>query len=117
MATKKVEEKTDGKLPGGVTQDQLEAWKAKHKEVFIVSVKRNDGTVVTGYFKKAGRDVIANCVNMASTERIFEAREFLAKNTFLGGDPAIDTDEDVSIAVQVNLWKSLNFLQAEVQKY
>lgn len=107
----------DTKLPGGITQAQLDAWKEKHGGVNVVKVHLSEAESVTGYFKKPTRDVIANCVNMATEGNVYEAREFLANNTFIGGDARVNTDFDVSISAQINLWKSLNFLKAEVQKY
>lgn len=104
-------------IPGEVDQKTLELWKIQHKQVIIVDVELEDKTIIRGYFKKPGRDIIANCVNDATAGQIFEAREFLASSTWLGGDTQFHTDEDVAITAQVQLWKSLNFLKAEAVKY
>jgi hypothetical protein len=104
-------------LFAGVTQEQLDGWKAKYKEVHIITVKLDDDESVTGYFKKPGRDVMANCINLAQDKKIYEAREFLLINTFIGGDKKITTDFDISVTAQTKLWTSINFLTAEATKY
>lgn len=104
-------------LAGGVTQGELNDWKEKFKEVHIVTVHLNESEKLTGYFKKPGRDIMANCVNLAQGGKVFEAREFLALNTFIGGDKTILSIEDAAIITQTKLWTSLNFLTAEVVKF
>lgn len=117
MANSKVTTEKENMIPGEVDQKTLDAWKAKHKEVVIIDVTLNDKSKIRGYYKKPTRDVIANCVNDATAGQIFEAREFLANNTWLGGDSSFQTDEDVAMTAQIQLWKSLNFLKAEAVKY
>jgi len=102
-----------GELPDNV----VEAWKRKYGDVNVVTVTAEDGTHLVGYYKKPDRNIIANCVNDASAGKIFEAREFLAQNTWLGGDKRQQTDDDVAIPVQIELWRSLNFLKAVAKKY
>ncbi|WP_442589195.1 hypothetical protein ACSBL2_24565 [Pedobacter sp. AW31-3R] len=115
--TTKNKETTTEMIAGEVDQRTLELWKAQHKQVIIIDVELEDKSKIRGYFKKPGRDIIANCVNDATAGQIFEAREFLANSTWLGGDTQFQTDEDVAITAQVQLWKSLNFLKAEAVKY
>ncbi len=107
----------DATLAGGVTQAQLDTWKEQYKEVHIVTVTVDDNTVLTGYFKKPNRPILANCVNLSSTGQLFEAKEFLWNNSKLGGDPQIFTNEDAAISGQNQLWKGFTFLKAEAVKY
>ncbi|MBD3748937.1 MAG: hypothetical protein IE931_05530 [Sphingobacteriales bacterium] len=104
-------------LAGGVTQAQLDAWKAKHGEVHIISVEVSKDDKAVGYYRKPDRDVLANVVNKATDGLMFEAREFLAQNTWLGGDKRHQTNDDVAIPAQTRLYASLNFLKAEAAKY
>jgi hypothetical protein len=104
-------------LANGVTLEQLDAWKEKYKEIHIVTVHLNEHESLTGYFKKPGRDVMANVVNLNQDKKVYEAREFLLLNTFIGGDKAITTNYDASITAQTKLWTNLNFLTAEATKY
>ena len=104
-------------LANGVTQEQLDAWKEKYKEVHIITVHLNEHESLTGYFKKPGRDIMANVVNLNQDKKVYEAREFLLLNTFIGGDKTITTNFDASITAQTKLWTALNFLTAEATKY
>ena len=107
----------DNKLLGGVTQEQLDEWKAKYGRVYIITVKLEDGDSLTGYFKKPIRDIMANCINLASDKKLWEAKEFLMLNTFIGGDSAIKKDYDAAFSAQTKLWAEQNFLIAEATKY
>jgi len=111
------EEKEPQLLHAGVTQEELDGWKAKYGEVHIITVTVNEHESVTGYFKKPGRDIMANCVNLVHDKKTFEAREFLLNNTFIGGDKAITTVFDNAIAAQTKLWTQVNFRTAEGLKY
>lgn len=104
-------------LAAGIKEAEVEAWKKKHGDVVIITIHVAANDKALGVYAKPNRDVIANCVNQASAGQIFEAREFLAQNTWLGGDTRHQTNDDVAIPAQVELWKALNFLKAEVQKY
>lgn len=110
-------DKLEEMLPGQMKQSVIDGWRAKHGQVITIVVTLEDGTKCVGYYKKPTRDIIANCVNDASTGKVFEAREFLATNTWLGGDDRQTTNDDIAIPAQVELWKSLNFLKAEATKY
>jgi len=101
----------------GVTQEELDEWKEKYKEVHIITVKVSDSESITGYFKKPDRNVMANVVNMANNGNMFGAREFLLNNTYIGGNKRITTDFDASIVAQTKLYAGLNFLTAEAVKY
>ena len=111
------QDKQDQVLFAGVTREQLDEWKAKYKEVHIITVSVNENESLTGYFRKPGRDIMANCINLAQDKKVYEAREFLLLNTFIGGDKQITTDFDASISAQTKLWTSINFLTAEATKY
>jgi len=110
-------ESTNTMLPGNVSQGTLDGWKEQFKEVHIVTVTVNEHEKLTGYFKKPGRDIMANCVNLSQEGKVFEAREFLANNTFIGGDKTILSNFDAAVITQTKLWSALNFLKAEVVKY
>jgi hypothetical protein len=104
-------------LFSGVTQEQLDEWKVKYKEVHIIRIALNEHETLTGYFKKPDRNVLSIVVNLAQDKKIYEAREFLLINTFIGGDKTITTNMDASVPAQTKLWTQLNFLTAEGMKY
>lgn len=117
MAKQENTENLDPKLVGQVAENVLDGWKRKYGEVIIVEIELEDKTKSVGYYKKPTRDIIANCVNDATAGRVFEAREFLAQNTWLGGDNRHQTNDDVAIPAQIHLWQSLNFLKGVARKY
>ena len=104
-------------LFAGVTQDELDAWKTKYKEVHIITIKLNEHESLTGYFKKPDRNIMANCINLASDKKQYEAREFLLNNTFIGGDKTITSNFDAAVSAAMKLWNSVNFLTAEATIY
>jgi hypothetical protein len=118
MAKKLITPESAAKLlAGGVTQTQLDAWKAKYGEVHIITVTVDKDDKSVGYYRKPDRHVLANVVNMMHLGQVFESREFLANNTWLGGDARQQNNDDVAIPAQVSLSAALNFLKAETAKY
>lgn len=112
-----VKKNLDAVLGGNVTQAGLDAWKEKYKEVHIVVVTIDTNKTLTGYFKKPDRPILANCVNLSATGQLFEAKEFLWNNSWLGGDAELRTNEDAAISGQQKLWSGFSFLKAEATKY
>ncbi|MHB8207779.1 hypothetical protein [Mucilaginibacter sp.] len=104
-------------LFAGVTQQQLDEWKAEHKEIHVITVKLNEHELLTGYFKKPCRNIATTCIAMFNDNKTHEASEFLLNNTFIGGDKQITTNQHASLSAQTKLWTSVNFLTAEVTKY
>jgi hypothetical protein len=104
-------------LHAGVSQDQLDLWKEKYKEVHIITVRLNEHESLTGYFKKPDRNIMANCINLAQDKKNYEAREFLLNNTFIGGDKTITTNFDAAVSAATKLWGNINFLIAEATIY
>lgn len=104
-------------LAGGVTQTQLDKWKKEFGEVHIITVTVSPNDKAVGYYKKPDRHILANVINLQAVGSLFEAREFLANNTWLGGDNRHQTNDDVMITTQVQLAASVNFLKAEKAKY
>ncbi|WP_443937094.1 hypothetical protein [Pedobacter sp. MW01-1-1] len=102
---------------GEVSQNVLDNWKQKYDEVTIIEVDLGNGKKSIGYYKKPTRAIVANCVNDATAGKHFEAREFLAQNTWLGGDGAQQTNDDIAIPAQTQLWASLNFYKAASRKF
>ena len=104
---------------GGITDAQIQEWK-KAGKVFEVSVpsEEEDGTVVTGYFRKPKREAIEYVAKMANEPVM--ATKYLMKHCFLGGDSRLmgEKDEDYcyyqSACVVVN--DLLAVKQASVKK-
>lgn len=87
-------------LPGGVTQRQVDEWKASHGEgkVFAVDVPVNDsGATVTAYFRKPDLDTIAVAAKVAQSNPV-KSGLVLFDNCWLGGDPKVKEDDECKMS-------------------
>jgi hypothetical protein len=112
-----IKQTPDNLLFAGVTQQQLDEWKADYQEIHIITVRLNEHELLTGYFKKPSPNIATMCIAMFNDNKGHEASGFLLNNTFIGGDKQITTNPDASISAQTQLWKSVNFLTVEATKY
>lgn len=91
----------DEKLPGGITQEQLEAWKLKYGEskVFQVDIPTDDAgkNVVTGYFKKPNLNIIGAAGKFSATDMV-KSGLVLFDGCWLGGDDEVKTDDEVKFS-------------------
>jgi hypothetical protein len=69
-----------------VTQEQIEAWKGQHEEVFQLDVTIKEGDVATAYLKPADRNVMAIALQRVAKDQMVEPGEIILKNCWLGGD-------------------------------
>lgn len=92
--TPKKEAVTD--LPLGVTQTQLNQWKAKHGEVHLIDVDTDNGTVY-GYFKKPSLDVMSATAKFADSDPV-KSILILYEGCKLKVDAVIDEDDQAKIA-------------------
>lgn len=101
---KKVAEGKNVKLPGGVTQAQIDMWKAQHGSVSLVPLPLNDqGTsVVYAYVRKPNMTDLSAATAVEQTDSML-AGEILFDNCFLGGDPEVKEITNVKISCIVAL--------------
>ncbi|WP_282082083.1 hypothetical protein [Aquimarina aggregata] len=85
-------------LDGNITDAQLKRWKYQYKRVVKLSVEDDDGTTLFAYFRKPTID-IRSAVLQASKMDEFKALEVLFKNCYLGGDTAIEDDDDLRLNI------------------
>ncbi len=93
-----MENETTTVLDGGITEAQLKHWKYKHKRVVKLSVEDDDGITLYAYFHKPSI-AIRSAVLQASKMDEFKALEVLFKNCFLGGDQAIEEEDDLRLNI------------------
>jgi hypothetical protein len=105
-------------LPGGITQKLLDAWKAKHGEVFAVSVaKSRDGDdMFTAYLHKPDRNIVGMAMQAYSKQDIVKAGEALILNCWLGGDDQIRTDDSCFVSAAVQAAELIELRSAEIKK-
>lgn len=103
------------KTYGGVTAEQLKSWKEKY-DVSEVWVKNRAGKIVGGYVRNPNRDEICIIVDKQAAGKVFESKEFFAKNCWLGGDEECITDEQTAISFAIASAAAVAFLETGIKK-
>ena len=85
-------------IDGGITEAQLKKWKYKYKKVIKLFLEDDDENTLYAYFKKPSID-IRSAVLQASKIDEFKALEVLYKNCYLGGDQAIEEEDDLRLNI------------------
>ena len=75
---------------GGVTEDQINQWKRKHRKVIRIEVPDGDDLHV-GYFHRPSIDTMA-AVSKQTKDSEIRGAETLFKNCWLGGSEDMATD-------------------------
>lgn len=91
---------------GGVTPEQVDAWKRQHRKVYRVDVV-DDGDTHIGYFKRPDFATIKAVTKLAKSDEV-EAGKVMFNNCRLGGSEELGKDAVLFMAVQVQLGKLLN---------
>lgn len=91
---------------GGITSEQVEAMKSKHRKVFRVDIVDGEDTYV-GYFKRPDFATIKAITKISKTDEV-EAGKVLFDNCWLGGSSELREDAVLFMAVQVQLGKLVN---------
>lgn len=99
----------ENKLVGQVDQEQINKWKAIHKDVYAVTV---DGSIC--YLKKPNRTTIGHMATFGNNP--MRANEVLLNDTWLGGDEAIKVDDDKFLGVTSQLATIVEIKEAEIKK-
>ncbi len=87
---------------GGVSQEQLQSWKAKYRKVIEVVIE-DDGERHAGYFKRPSMETMTVMTKLAKTDEI-KAANVLFDGCWLGGSPLIQEEAVLKMAAigQVN---------------
>ncbi len=103
MAKASAEVKLD-KIPGGVTQAQIDMWKAQHGSVSLVQVPLNDqGTsLASAYVRKPNLTDLSAATAVQENDPML-AGQILFDNCYLGGDPEVSSIDEVKLSVIVAL--------------
>lgn len=86
------------------TENQIKAWKNKHKNVYEVEVPMEDGgsEMAYGYFKKPDLDIIGLSTKYAETAPV-KAGEIMIDNCWIGGDKIIKEDSEMKLGAMAQL--------------
>lgn len=91
---------------GGLTPEQIEQLKKKHRKVVRVDIVDGEETHV-GYFKRPDFATIKAVTKLSKTDEV-EAGRVLFKNCWLGGSEWLEQDAVLFMKVQEQLGKMLN---------
>lgn len=110
---KKMKENTKA---GIVSKEQIEAWKKQYKveKLPTLNVVVSEGDTATGYLRPPSRNHKATALSMYSQNKILECGEFLRDNCWLGGDPRLQTDENIADTAAIQASGIVKFLGGEL---
>lgn len=100
-----------------VTAEVIEAWKQKHGEVYKITVDKGMDSEKVGYVRKPTRQELSYAM-MASKggQDLIAMQEVLVRHCMLGGDPAIQTDDEYFLAVAEKVSELIKKREAELEK-
>lgn len=93
-----------------VTAKQIADWKAKHGDIFKISVDGKEA-----YLKKPDRKTLSYATSIASNEPL-KFNELLLSNCWLGGDEEIKTDDTLFLSASAKLAEIIEIKNAELVK-
>lgn len=91
---------------GGVTEEQVNKWKATHKRVFRIDVTDGDDLHVA-YFKRPSLQTMSAVTKVGKTDEM-KSVEMLYDNCFLGGSTEMREDALLFMAATTQLGKIFN---------
>lgn len=106
MTTTENKEQAGRTFDGGITEAQIEAFKARHGKVHRVDIVA-DGDTHIGYFRRPDFQTIRAVTKLGKTDEV-EAGKVMFDNCWLGGSEELRKDALLFMAVQVQLGKLLN---------
>ncbi len=92
------------------TQEQINAWKAQHGDMYEVEV---DGHYC--YLKKPSRKALGYA-SVAGKSNPIKFNEILLNDCWVGGDEAIKTEDDLFLAVSGQLAELISVKEAALAK-
>lgn len=98
---------------GGVTPEQVEAWKNKYRKVSRVDIV-DEGETHIGYFKRPDFATIKAITKVSKTDEV-EAGRIMFNNCWLGGSEELGKDTVLFMKVQVQLGKMINSCMGSIK--
>lgn len=98
---------------GGVTDEQIQMWKNKHRKISSIEVDEDDETH-TGYFRRPDMETLSAVSKLGKTDEI-KAANALFENCWLGGSPILREDAVLKMAVIGRLNKIMEVSRVELK--
>lgn len=99
-------------LPAGVTQQQIDAWKASHGKVKLVKCKRDDGTFVDYVIGRPDRETVDMWAHAHDKDDRAKARAILFNACLLSGDKTLFAKD---INLESTVLKKITAMLEDVQ--
>ena len=93
-----------------ITQEQIDAWKKQHGEIYAIKV---DGK--TAYLKKPDRKTLS-FASVAGQKDPMKFNEIILENCFIGGDEEIKKDDSLFLAASAKIVELIEVKEAELVK-
>lgn len=98
---------------GGVTEETVNTWKAKHRKVVRIDVVDGEETHV-GYFHRPNLETVKAITKIAKTDEV-KAGEVMFDNCWLGGSEHMRTDAVLFMAAQKQLGVMVNACMSSIK--
>lgn len=98
---------------GGVSEEQIKAWKTEHRKVHMVEVE-DDGELFVGYFRRPDMETMSAVNRVAKADEV-KSSSVMFDNCWLGGDPVLKTDIVVRMAAIRQLSEIFNRVHGELK--
>lgn len=93
-----------------VTQEQIDAWKEKHGEVFKLRIEDKEA-----FLKSPDRKTLSYASSVATKDPL-KFNEILLGNCWLGGDEEIKTNDSYFLAASSKIAEIIQVKEAELEK-
>ncbi|MDR2131019.1 MAG: hypothetical protein LBP56_07655 [Odoribacteraceae bacterium] len=81
---------------GGVTGEQVKAWKGEYRKVHVIEVE-DDGELFVGYFRRPSMETLSAVTRLSKADEV-KGSGVLFDNCWLGGSPVMKSDAVVYLA-------------------
>ena len=98
---------------GGITEEQIKAWKNKYGKVVRIDVV-DDGDLHVGYFHRPRLETMSAVTKMAKTDEL-KSSEVMFDNCWLGGSPAMRSDAVLFLEATKQLGAMLNSCRSSLK--
>jgi hypothetical protein len=111
--TNEQEVRTGETFDGGITEEQIKAWKGKYGKVLRIDVV-DDGDLHVGYFHRPRLETMSAVTKMVKTDEL-KSSEVMFDNCWLGGSPAMRTDAILFLEATKQLGAMLNSCRSSLK--
>lgn len=111
--TNEQEVRTGETFDGGITEEQIKAWKSKYGRVIRIDVVDADDLHV-GYFHRPRLETMSAVTKIVKTDEV-KSSEVMFDNCWLGGSSAMRTDAVLFMAVSKQLGEMLNSCRSSIK--